>query len=68
MMNKNDKKYIYNYKQAYFYIQNGVLPIEQPQIHKKTHKIFFVFSTKETEEVYSKWCDRMKKIKKNKLN
>ncbi|UBK64727.1 hypothetical protein [Clostridium perfringens] len=52
-----DKKYyIYNWQQAYFYMQNGVMPLERPAVNKVTGKIYFVFGSEETKEVYDKWC------------
>lgn len=53
-----NKVYIYNLEQAYFYIENRVRPIEVPQIHHSTGKIFFIFDGEETEEVKGKWCNR----------
>ncbi len=57
-MKMNNKKYIYNLDQAYFYIQNGVRPIETPQKHFTTNKIFFVFDFNATQKVYEKWCNQ----------
>lgn len=59
-MNKKEsimkKRYIYNWEQAYFYMKHGVMPIERPQVHFKTGKIFFTFDEVTTEKVYSLWC------------
>ena len=51
---------IFNWQQAYFYMENGVMPKERPQIHKKTGKIFFVFNDTETQQLYDKWCTRVR--------
>ncbi len=51
------KRYIYNWQQAYFYMKNGIMPIERPQVHFKTGNIFFVFDNDETKEIYDKWCE-----------
>lgn len=55
----NNKVYIYNLKQAYFYIKQGIEPISIDK-HKKTGKIYFVFSYKDTKEVYDNWVKRNK--------
>lgn len=52
------KRYIYNLNQAYFYIENGIRPIEQPQVHYKTRHIYFIFSHEETKELYKIWCNK----------
>lgn len=64
----SDKKYVYDLKQAYFYIQHGVLPIEEPQVHCKTKRVFFVFGYNDTKEVYSKWLDACEEHRKNLSN
>ena len=51
---------IFNWQQAYFYMENGVMPKERLQIHKKTGKIFFVFNDTETQQLYDKWCTRVR--------
>ncbi|MCD3254365.1 hypothetical protein [Clostridium botulinum] len=57
----NNKRYIYNWQQAYFYMENGVMPIERPQKHFETGNIFFVFDNEETQKVYDKWCENQNK-------
>lgn len=52
------KRYIYDWKKAYFFMQHGVLPLERPRVHFKTGAVFFVFDDKETEDVYNLWCKR----------
>ena len=49
--------YIYNPKQASFYITNGATCLNTG-INYKTRKTFWVFDSDDTEEVYSKWCSR----------
>lgn len=49
-------RYIYNLEQAYFYIQNGIKPIDIPKEHYRTKKIYFTFSEEQTRDVYDKWC------------
>jgi len=56
----NNNAYIYNFEQAYFYIENGIRPCEHPRVHKGTGNIFFTFSKKETEKVYEEWINRKK--------
>ncbi|MDZ5038209.1 hypothetical protein GNF78_13355 [Clostridium perfringens] len=51
-----NKYYIYNWQQAYFYMQNGVIPLERPGVNKSSGKVYFVFGAEETKEVYDKWC------------
>ena len=55
-MNDN-KKYIYNPKQAKFYINNGMKVLDTG-IHNKTKKVFWVFDFNETKEVYVEWVNR----------
>ncbi|MGG7210378.1 hypothetical protein [Clostridium baratii] len=52
---RDKKYYIYNWRQAYFYMKNGVMPIERPGVHPNG-SVYFVFSGKDTEKVYDKWC------------
>lgn len=59
------KYYIYNLKQAYFYIANGVEPIGTPGINKRTGKVYFVFGAEETKEVYDTWCRNNNNTKPN---
>lgn len=57
-VNKNDKVYVYDLERAYWYIENGVRPIEIPSEHHRTHKIMFVFSKGETKDLYTRWVNR----------
>jgi len=56
--NNTDKVYIYDLERVYFYIENGIRPIEVPREHYITHKVCFVFSKTETNELYTKWINR----------
>lgn len=53
-----DKVYIFDLEKAYFYIEQGVRPIEPPKEHYRTHKICFCFRKSETEELYKNWLER----------
>ena len=53
----SNKVYIYNPKQASFYINNG-MRVLNTGVHYKTKKVFWVFDIYETEAVYSEWCNR----------
>lgn len=54
---KNKKYYIYNWEQAYFYMKNGIMPLERPGVHPNGN-VYFVFSDEDTKEVYNKWCNK----------
>lgn len=54
------RRYIYNWEQAYFYMENGVMPVERPGVHPTTGNIYFVFDNDSTKEVYVKWVYRNK--------
>ena len=51
---------IFNWQQAYFYMKNGVMPLERPGVNKSSGKVYFIFGAEETKEVYSKWCNNIK--------
>lgn len=53
----NNKIYIYNLKQAYFYIQQGLIPLKI-QEHHRTNKICFVFDKDKSNPLYTKWLNR----------
>lgn len=56
-----DKRYfIYNWRQAYFYMENGVMPLERPGVHPTTGNVYFVFDGDATKVVYDKWCKNNK--------
>lgn len=49
--------YIYNFEQAYFYIENGVRPLSIDK-HNKTGNIYFKFNKETTRKVYDTWVTR----------
>ena len=51
------KKYIYNWEQANFYIEEGCKVLGTGK-HHTTGKIFYVFDWKETQHAYEKWLIR----------
>jgi len=56
-------KYIYNQRQAQFYISNGILPLDV-DIHMRTKCKFWVFDTQATAVVYDMWCKHCVEYKK----
>ena len=61
----NDLIYIYNKRQAFFYIKNGINPINSG-VNKRTLKQYFIFSRSGTRKVYDLWCKQCEQYKKNK--
>lgn len=61
-MDKYKSKYvcIYNLQQAYFYIQNNVLPVYIDK-NIRTGNIYFKFSKQETKDLYNKWLSNKNK-------
>ena len=53
----NDMVTLFNLKQIYTYIQNGVLPLIPPKVNDITKRIGFTFSKKETNLLYTKWLN-----------
>ncbi len=53
----NDNVYIYNLKQAYFYIQQGLIPLKI-QKHYKTKRICFIFNKEKSNPLYTKWLNK----------
>lgn len=52
-----DFRYIYNIKQANFYIDNNMFPIETGR-NDKTGNIYYKFkNSKELQNVFAKWGD-----------
>ncbi len=49
--------FIYNPEQKDFYINEGCNLIDS-DIHKKTKKQFWVFGFEDTQEAYTKWCNK----------
>lgn len=60
--NKEDLVYVYNKRQSFYYMQNGVMP-EDCNINKKTQRIYFTFSKEKTKTVYDKWCKQCEEYK-----
>lgn len=54
---------IYNIKQAYFYIREGLEPLGFPRLNKNTDKIYFVFDRQKSNELYTKWINNSPKNK-----
>jgi len=59
------KKYIYNQRQAQFYIKHDIKVIDTG-VHYTTKKPFWVFVFDETKEVYLQWLKSCEQYKKNK--
>lgn len=55
---------IYNIKQAYFYIKEGLEPIGLPRFDSNKNKIYFVFDKEKSNPLYTKWIERSPKNKK----
>lgn len=49
-----DYVYIYNLQQAYFYIQNNLLPLKVDK-HPRTNRTFFVFDREKSNPLFTKW-------------
>lgn len=49
-----NKKYIYNYQQADFFIKQNVKCLGVGK-HIKTEKIYFIFDYNECQNAYTKW-------------
>ena len=56
-MDNRKVMYIYNIKQASYYMENGCKPIGTG-INKNTNKIWYKFYKDETEHVYNLWMNR----------
>ena len=61
----SNKKYIYNARQAMFYINHGAKVLDV-NIHAKPHRTFWVFDYEETKEVYLLWLEECRKYKASK--
>lgn len=59
-MDRKELIYIYDWKQAYFYMENGLMPIDRPGINPKTNSVYFIFNRTETKPLFDKWCTRNK--------
>lgn len=49
--------YIYNLKQANFYINSGIKAVEIG-VHSKTNKTYFKFIREETRQLFQQWNDK----------
>lgn len=60
-MNNQERKvmYLYNIKQANYYIGNGCIPVETG-INPNTNKVWYKFFKDETEEAYNMWMNKNK--------
>ena len=53
-----DYRYIYNLQQAYFYIREGLTPIDEGK-NLKTNKRFYKFKDSENlQQIFRKWCNK----------
>lgn len=59
--NRNEV-YIYNFKQAYFYIRHGIDPVAVGYNSIKK-KFYFHFKRDETQEAYDLWCKKCEEYK-----
>lgn len=51
------KKYIYNWEQANFFMEEGVRCLGTGK-HKQTGKVFYIFDYYECQPAYEKWNNR----------
>ena len=58
MNNIKEYIYIYNENQAFFYIENGLRPLETG-VNPKTNKTWYKFKRDLTKELFDKWCKRV---------
>lgn len=56
-MKKNNLIYIYNIKQAKFYMGKGIQCLST-DIHRTTKKTFFVFDYDSVQDAFAEWCDK----------
>ena len=53
---------VYNMEKVFFYVEHGIRPIDnRPRINNETGSVFFLFTKKDTNKLYSLW-------KQNRLN
>lgn len=55
-MKNKELIYIYDWKQAYFYMENGLMPLERPGINFNTKTVYFVFKREDTKPLFDRWC------------
>jgi len=54
----NNLIYIYNLKQAYFYIREGLTPLYPPSINPNSKMVFFTFNKQDSNSIYTKWLGK----------
>ena len=57
-----NRVYIYNSEQAYYYIQQGLIPIKVRE-HDRTGNICYIFDKEKSNSLYTNWLNREAKIK-----
>lgn len=58
----DNKIYIYNSRQAYFYIQQGLIPTKVRE-HDKTGNICYIFDKEKSRSLYTRWLSRDAELK-----
>lgn len=53
--------YIYNIKQAQFYITEGDIKPTEIGISNKNNKIYFKFIREQTKNIFDQWCNQLVK-------
>jgi hypothetical protein len=61
MKNKKDVITIVNVKQALFYIQSGLIPLNI-SVDRNSKRVVFMFNREETVAPFSEWCNRRKEL------
>lgn len=64
---KSDKIYIYNIRQADFYMKQGVKCLGTEK-HRDTGKIFYVFGWYESQDAYKLWSEHCMKFSYSDIN
>jgi len=61
-MNSSEEEkvtYIYNFSQINFYLNKGIYP-KEIGVHLQSRKAWCKFGWKQTTEVYTEWCQRVR--------
>jgi hypothetical protein len=61
MKDKKDVITIVNVKQALFYIQSGLIPLNI-SVDRNSKRVVFMFNREETVTPFSEWCNRRKEL------
>jgi hypothetical protein len=61
MKDKKDVITIVNVKQALFYIQSGLIPLNI-SVDRNSKRVVFMFNREETVIPFSEWCNRRKEL------